>query len=161
MGLAKVLADVELAVKAVCGEAGEKIPSFAFGDTEKFREEAPPRVVWVPLAGRRDERATTRGIPTQRTLFGRTLTVQARIWAATFESGEALAAHLVAALHKRAHGSFEYMSEEFAHPDDLDLGFRDLLTFALQIPMRDEPLRTVKPTAAGVTGEFDQQEVQP
>jgi hypothetical protein len=159
MGIEAVLKAVEAVITSACGNAGESCPNFAFGSAEANRQEAPPRIVWVPIAAQRNTKDVTRGHPTERTLWGRTCTIQARVWTETFDGGEKLVRHMMAALQAKWPGSVEYIGEAWDPEDDRSFGFLDVVTFTASMPLRDEPQRTVKPTSVPIDGAFVQQEI--
>jgi hypothetical protein len=155
MGLAKILELVGQRVVDATSLAGEKNPSFAIGEPERYREELPPRVVWIPQRAQRSDKQRQSGPAAQRHLVGRVIQVEARIWAESFEAMESLTSHVVAALYGVLLASFAYLSEAFTLPTDTEMGFRNMLVFQVQVPLRDEPLTTVAPTEAPITGTFE------
>lgn len=146
---------VEARLLDVMGQLGEKLPNMGLGEKAKFRSEAPPRIVWVPLRGgvRRARQAGGDGFSNPNQLWERELQLEARIWHVDIQHAEDLANHFVAALHDvLSSGGHKILGEQWLTEGDLDLGVRMILTFSVLLPFTDEPSPTVTPTSAPITG---------
>lgn len=146
---------VEARLLAVVGESGEKLPNMGLGEKAKFRSEAPPRIVWVPLRGpvRRARQAGGDQLSNPNQLWERELHSEARIWHEDIPQVEVLANHFIAALHDvLSSGAHKIVAEDWNTSGDLQRGVQMVLTFSVLLPFTDEPSPTVVPTSTPVTG---------
>jgi hypothetical protein len=146
---------VEARLLATMGELGEKLPNMGLGEKAKFKSEAPPRIVWVPLQGpaRRARQAGGDGLSNPNQLWERDLVCQARIWHDDIQQVEDLANHFVAALHDvLSSAAHKVIGEDWNTSSDLQRGTQMILTFSLQLPFTEEPSATAVPTGAPITG---------
>lgn len=106
MGLVDVFNAVQAQVTTTLTALAQPIPEFLLGADQIARHSAPPRVVWVPTveAIRGPHAQGGDGVKNPRPLRTRHAAVQAHVWGEDIPACEALANHLVAAIHDVCHG---------------------------------------------------------
>lgn len=154
MGLQDVLAQFEAAIAT-----DPRVPSgllFHFGPASLSKEDAPPRVVWVPVAGPVEgpEKSTPIN-PTQ--ILTRRCTVEAHCWGETYSLAEALAEVVWTGIHNVAVGSFTPSNEDPGIPDNLQRGWLIILNFQLLLPVSKWADPDVTPDTIALSGELDSQ----
>jgi hypothetical protein len=142
MGLLDVFTAVQTQMTSVLTALGQAVPAFDVGADRIAVEQAPPRIIWVPthesIQGPHAQGGD--GIKSPRPLRTRHAVVQAHIWGADIPATEALAGHMVAAIHDVCHGVHEEISGDWTvnQASTTRLGWIYVLEWQVQIPFTRE-----------------------
>lgn len=119
----------------------------ALGRRHVSEHASPPRVVWVPRAAT-PKPPVKSGFPSQaRSVATRSLELVARCWGADVDAADAIAQAVLAAAHRRWHGRWAYLGEEWDTADaQVELGELVAVRISVDLAVLD---RT--PTTATVT----------
>lgn len=155
----EVLDAVEAQFLAVLETTGETPPSFGLGEDKLADADVPPRVIWVPLGGRTTTATKSGGdgVRNPGALWSRTVQLNAHIWADDITAAEALAGHLVAAMHFVICGSYSVTGETWDTKGATDEGVLCIIEFQLRMPFTRERLAQVVPETIAVTPEIEVQ----
>ena len=142
MGLMDVFGAVQTRVTAVLTALAATVPQFLVGANELANEGAPPRVVWVPTveAIQGPHAQGGDGVSNPRPLRTRHAVVQAHIWGADIPACEALANHLVAAIHDVCHGAHNEIRADWTvgQASATRAGWLYVLEWEVQVPFTRE-----------------------
>jgi len=142
MGLVDVFHAVETQVTTVLTALSQTVPEFLTGADQLAREGRPPRVVWVPtvetIQGPHAQGGD--GVSNPRPLRSRHVVVQAHVWGDDIPACEALANHLVAAIHAECHGAHNEIRADWqiGQAAANRKGWLYVLEWEIQIPITRE-----------------------
>ncbi len=127
-----------------------------FGAENLSQNDAPPRIVWVPTAGRfgpAQQRGSGQLDP--RALHTDHATVEAHCWGTDSAGAEALKAAFVLALRSALGPNYRPTGYRWTDPALTQLGRECILTFELDIPITDAvPTVATPPIAMPTTVSF-------
>jgi len=109
MALAEIFKAIQGQIADVLSATGGKVPNFGFGKEGVPQSSAPPRIVFIPVAGPASP-PDSRGGET-RALWKRKVHVEFHVWERDISAAEALCNHLVAAIHFVMPGSYAMVGE--------------------------------------------------
>lgn len=142
MGLLDVFNAVQAQATAVITALGQTVPVFQLGADRLMVEGAPPQVVWVPTVEtiRGPHSQGGDGVRNPRPLRTRHARVQAHIWGIDIPATEALANHIVAAIHDVCHGVHDEISADWTlnQASTTRLGWLYVLEWEVQVPFTRE-----------------------
>lgn len=159
MSLFRYLADVETRL----GSEFEDIAELAFGrwDDARFKNDAPPRILWVPHATGGDvysapkqtaEIARAGG----RSLFTSSVSLQVRVWGAAMlelgddEATEYLKDRVIVAMRTEAYGSFALRTGQWAQPSKGQRGRLYVLETVVDVPVLELGTKWLRASEANV-----------
>jgi hypothetical protein len=155
MGLVDVFNAVQTRLTTVLTALGAPVPEYLVGAQELANQTTPPRIIWVPttetIQGPHAQGGD--GVRNPRPLRTRHAQVQAHIWGADIPACEALAGHLVAAIHDVCHGVHDEISADWTVGQTAvaRLGWLYVLAWEVQIPFTRELDVSATVTAIPIT----------
>jgi hypothetical protein len=160
MGLRATLQAVAEQLNETLAELGDRLPSYGYSAAVAHRSSTPPRIVFVPVGGNVRRPSTTTGgdgTYNPRALWMRDVALQVEVWGEDADAAEELAGHLVAAMHRVLHASYEVVSEAWDTRGETAKGQAVTLGVVVKVPFTDEPAKTVVVGSAPVTGDIVEQ----
>lgn len=141
---------------------------FFFGPMQVEREDAPPRVVWIPVESTVESAEKSGPTPigvaqNPKQILTRRQRVEAHCWGEDpavgdpitqtkrdFQAAENLADVVWTALHTCTSGSYTPLSSDNGRPENLDRGWVFVLVFELLLPITEPVQQTVTPTTVSI-----------
>lgn len=170
MSLFRFLSDVEVRLT----DEFQDISPIKFGrwDDARFKNDAPPRILWVPHANGGDTYGTakqTAGISRAggRSLFTSSVALQIRIWGEAMlrldddEATEYLKDRVIVALHTEAYGSLQIRTGQWAQPSANQRGRLYVLEAVVDVPVLEGGVRWIRAGEATVSTSLQPPGAQP
>jgi len=145
-------------ITALMGDAtlpdGSKIDglTYALGRRHVSQNASPPRVVWIPRAATPKGAVKSQFPGGARSIATRSMELLVRCWGADVDAADALAQAVLAAAHRRWHGRWAYLGEEWDVADaQVELGELVVLRVSVDLAVLDRTPTTAHVTSATIS----------